>query len=389
MAGLNNFLSDTQQTSTTMPAWYDQAQQNIVQQGGQALTNAPSLSQTTAQNAINTLQGPNNPFSQAQGTLQQISSGAANPWIVTPQYSQPQYKEQGAMATGGNYGPSVGMAGNVPEGAVTSQSIGNEGPDYLSSLQATPNQIQAQNQFANQSQPSGYSVAPNPYTAMGGLFAAQQNELNQLMPDYTAPVEAGAIGSGNFGSLRGQTAVDKAKGDAFAKLNAAQMQAALTNQQTGVNAATGLGAVGQQGINAAMNVGQTQMNAPFNNLANYSNLISSMPTPTTTQSQVQYSPLSQIQGIGNVAQGGLNSLRSLYGTQAGKNILDKLGLGSLFSSSTTNTVNPTLPDGTPNPDFIGPIDTNPGDTNPGDTNPGDTNPGDTNPGDINPDNIGP
>ena len=267
MAGLNNFLSDTQQTTTTMPAWYDQAQQNVVSQGGQALTNAPTLGQTTAQGAINTLQGPNNPFTQAQGTLQQISSGAANPWIVD-------------------------------------QSTG--------------------------------AVTPDTSTAMGGLFAAQQNELNQLMPNYTAPAQAGAIGSGNFGSLRGQTAVEKAKGDAFAKLNAAQMQAALTNQQTGSQAAANLGNVGQQGINAGMNVGQTQMNAPFNNLANYANLIGSMQTPTTTQSQVQYSPLSQIQAVGNAATGGLNSLSALYKTTAGKTILDKLGVGSLFSGASSS-----------------------------------------------------
>lgn len=267
MAGLNNFLSDTQQTSTTMPSWYDQAQQNIVQQGGQAMTNAPSLGQTTAQGAINTLQGPNNPFQQAQGTLQQISSGAANPWIVD-------------------------------------QSTG--------------------------------AVTPNTGTAMGGLFAAQQQQLNQLMPDYSAPMQAGAIGSGNFGSLRGQTAVQKGRGDAFAKLNAQQLQAALTNQQQGVSAATGLGNVGQQGINAAMNVGQTQMNAPFNNLANYSNLISSMPVPTTTQSQVQYSPLSQIQSVGNIAQGGLNAL---YKTQSGKNLLDQLGLGKFLGGAVNSVIN--------------------------------------------------
>lgn len=288
MAGLNNFLSDTQQTSTTMPAWYDQAQQNVVSQGSQALANAPTLGQTTAQGAINTLQGPSNPFTQAQGTLQQISSGAANPWIV-----------------------------DQTTGAVT----------------------------------------PNTSTAMGGLFSAQQNELNQLMPNYTAPAQAGAIGSGNFGSLRGQTAVEKAKGDAFAKLNAQQLQAALTNQQTGSAAAANLGAVGQQGINAAMNVGQTQMNAPFNNLANYSNLISSMPVPTTTQSQVQYSPLSQIQGVGNIATGGLSAL---YKTVEGKNLLDKLGIGGWFTGASsgggTTGGGDTLPpstDTTDNGDYNG------------------------------------
>ena len=232
------------------------------------MANAPSLSQTTGQNAINTLQGPENPFTQAQGTLNQISSGAANPWIVD-------------------------------------QSTG--------------------------------AVTPNTGTAMGGLFAAQQQELNQLMPNYSAPMQAGAIGSGNFGSLRGQTAVQKGRGDAFAKLNAQQLQAALTNQQTGVSAATGLGNVGQQGINANMNVGQTQMNAPFNNLANYSNLISSMPVPTTTQSQVQYSPLSQIAAIGNAATGGTAAVNNLL-----RNVGVPGGLSSLFrninfGSGTTGT----------------------------------------------------
>lgn len=250
MAGLNNLISDTQQTSTTMPAWYDQAQQSINTAGSAAATNAPTLANTTAGNAINTLQGENNPFSQAQGTLQQISSGAANPWITDP-----------------------------TTGAVT----------------------------------------PNTGTAMGGLFAAQQQELNQLMPEYTAPVQGAGIASGNFGSLRDQTAIQKARGDAFSKLNASQLQAALTNQQTGSQAAANLGNVGQQGINAAMNVGQAQMNAPFTNATNYANLIGSMQVPTTTTSQVQTSPLTQAATLANTLQGtgvagGLGSL--FFGTPA-------------------------------------------------------------------------
>lgn len=249
MAGLNNFLSDTQQTTTTMPAWYDTAQQNIMSQGNAALGGAPTFGQTTAQGAVNTLQGGANPFTQAQGTLQQIGSGAANPWITD-------------------------ASGNV---------------------------------------------TPNTSTAMGGLFKAQQQELNQLMPEYTAPSEAAGIGSGGFGGLRAQTAVEKAKGDAFSKLAASQMQAALTNQQTGVSAGTALGNVGSQGINSAMNVGTAQMNAPFTNVSNYANLLGSMQVPTTTQSQVQYSPLSQIGAVTNALQGsgaagGLSSL--LFGKPA-------------------------------------------------------------------------
>jgi hypothetical protein len=287
MAGLNNTISDTQETSTTMPAWYDAAQQNIVNQGAEAMANAPTLNNTVAQGAIDQLSGSNNPFTQAQNSLNTIAAGAANPWIVD-------------------------------------QSTG--------------------------------AVTPNTNTAMGGLFAAQQNELNQLMPNYSAPAQAGGISSGNFGSLRGQTAVQKGRGDAFAKLNAAQMQAALSNQSTGAAAAANLGTVGKQGIDTTMNVGQTQMNAPFNNVANYANLISSMPVATTTKSQIQFSPLSQIQTFGNLGKGGLDSLRSLYATPGGKSLLDSIGIGRFLSDSLKNTVSEYLPNGAPNPDFIGPID---------------------------------
>jgi hypothetical protein len=281
MAGLNNFLSDTQQTTTTMPAWYDAAQQNIMSQGNAALSAAPTFANTTAQGAVNTLQGSNNPFSQAQGSLNTIASGAANPWLTD-------------------------ASGNV---------------------------------------------TPNTNTAMGGLFSAQQKELNQLMPEYSAAAEVGGIGSGNFGSLRGQTAVEKARGDAFSKLNAAQLQAALTNQQTGVSAGTALGNVGSQGINAAMNVGTEQMNAPYRNVSNYANLLGSMQVPTTTQSQVQYSPLSQIGAVTNAIQGsgvagGLGNL--LFGTAAsgtpgsagykaaGKGLLGTGGLGNVIGGAGTD-----------------------------------------------------
>ena len=265
MAGLNNLLSDTQQTTTTMPAWYDQAQQNIVSSGNTAAAAAPTLGQTTAQGAINTLQDPNNPFTQAQGTLQQISSGAANPWITDP-----------------------------TTGAVT----------------------------------------PDTSTAMGGLFAAENQQLNQLMPNAVAPAQANAIGSGNFGSLRGQTAVDKAKGDAFSTLMAQQMQSALSNQQTGQQAASNLGTVGQQGINANMNVGLEQMNAPFQTIGNQASLLGTLQAPTTVQSQKQLAPLGQITALGNAVSGGTAGLNSLLSSLGVKNGLAGIpGLSSLFGSS--------------------------------------------------------
>jgi len=272
MAGLNNLLSDTQQTQTTLPSWYDQAQQQIVSQGTQAAAAAPTFGQTTQQNAVNTLQGGANPFTQAQGTLQQISSGAANPWITD-------------------------ASGNV---------------------------------------------TPNTATAMGGLFQAENQQLNQLLPTTTAPAQAMGIGSGNFGSLRGQTAVDKAKADAFANLTAQQMQAALTNQQTGQAAAANLGNVGQQGISANMNVGQAQQNAPFQNVGNLASLLGTLQAPTTVSSQKQLSPLGQITSIGNTLQGGLTALGN---TAAGAALLNSLGLNKP-AGTTTAAGGATKPGGT-------------------------------------------
>jgi hypothetical protein len=266
MAGLNSLLSDTQQTQTTLPSWYDAAQQQVVQQAGQAASAAPQLGQTVAQGAINTLQpGAQNPYTQAQNTLQQISSGAANPWIVD-------------QATG--------------------------------------------------------DITPNVNTAMGGLFAAQQNQLNQVLPTLAAPTEAGAIGSGNFGSLRGQTAVDTAKTNALANLQAQQMTAALQNQQYGSQAAANLGTVAGQGITNQMNVGLAQQNAPFQNLTNYANLLAGIKAPNTVTQQTQMAPLTQAATIAN----------TLQGTGAAG------GLGSLLFGSAASG-NPYLANGQPNPNY--------------------------------------
>lgn len=255
--GLNNFLADTYVKETTLPAWYDQAQQGIVAGAAKALGEAPSFQTTVGQQAINRLQNPNNAFNQAQGSLGQIASGAANPWLVD-------------------------NAGNV---------------------------------------------TPNTNTAMGGLYAAQRQQLDQLLPNAVAPVQGGNIGTGNFGSLRGQTAVDKAKADAFATLAAQQMQSALQNQSTGVQAGTGLGNVGQQQLSTELTAGNTQMNAPFQNLGNYANLINDLSVPGLVKQQNQMSPLSQIGAIST----GANNLWNALGL--GNSLT---GLGSSLSQWLSN-----------------------------------------------------
>lgn len=250
MAGLSNFIANKGVQQTTLPSWYDTAQQNLVNQATSAYQAAPQLNQTVAQGAINTLSGPSTPFTQAQNTLQQISSGAANPWITSE--------------TG--------------------------------------------------------QVTPNTNTALGGLFAAQNQQLQQLMPNVTAVPTAGSIASGQFGSLRGQTAANKAMADAQANLFAQQMQAALQNQQTGVSGASALSNVAQQGITNAMNVGQAQQLAPFTNVANLGKVLAGITAPTTVTSNVQMSPLSQITAIASALGGGAagaNKLLQNLGIEGG------------------------------------------------------------------------
>jgi len=267
MAGLSDFLTSTATESTSMPTWYDTAQQNIVNQATQASGNMPTLQNTVAGGAISNLSGPNNPFFNAQNTLNTIGQGAANPWI-----------------TGAN-------------GVVT----------------------------------------PNTNTAMGGLFAAQNQQLNQLLPGAIAPVQGANIGGGNFGSLRGMTAVNKAKGDAFANLNAAQMQAALQNQQTGVAAGTGLSNVGAQGTQSMTALGQAQQSDPFTASSNLGKIVGGIKAPTTVTNATQLSPLQQIAAV----------LSALPGTEAGVNsVLSGLGLGNikslLGSFGSAGSVTPTF-----------------------------------------------
>jgi hypothetical protein len=250
MAGLNNIITNTAKQTTSLPSWFDAAQQNVVSGAGTAYAAAPELSSTVAQNAITKLKEPDNAFNQASGTLQSIATGAANPFITDPTTGQ---------------------------------------------------------------------VRPDTGTALGGLFQAQNQQLQQLMPNVTAPIEGGNIASGNFGSLRGQTAYNKAIGDAIAQQNAAQYQAALTNQATGVNAAQGVGNVEQQEIKNLLDVGQFQQAAPFTNVSNYGKVVGGITAPTTVENQTQLSPLNQVAGL----------ISALGGPSGSSGILGSLGLGGL------------------------------------------------------------
>jgi hypothetical protein len=268
MAGFSNFTTNQATQSTTMPSWYDKAQQDLVSGATTAGAKVPALANTVAGSAISQLDGTGtNPFTQAQGTLNQIGTGAANPWITD---------------------------------ATTGQ------------------------------------VTPNTSTALGGLFQAQNQQLNQLAPDLMAVPTAAGTASGQFGSLRTQTAANKALTDAQSKLFADQMQAALQNQQTGVNAATNLGSVAEKGINTATTLGQTQQADPLLASSALAKIIGSMQVGTTQKNTTQLSPLQQIAAIASAVGGsvaGTNKLLSDLGIKGGIPELFKGITGSSYAGS--------------------------------------------------------
>lgn len=78
--GLNALVSDTDVSTTSMPAWYSTATQNVGTSLGSL--SSPTMANTVAPSAVNAF-GATGPFSTGQNTLQSIGAGAANPWLVT------------------------------------------------------------------------------------------------------------------------------------------------------------------------------------------------------------------------------------------------------------------------------------------------------------------
>ena len=169
-------------------------------------------------------------------------------------------------------------------------------------------------------------MTPNTNTPLGGLYAAQQQQLQQLLPTTLAQPEAQNIGSGNFGSLRGQTANATAEGNALANLQANQLQNAIQNQSNAVNAASAAGQVNQTNIADLMNAGQTQMTSPFTTTANEANVIGSVSPGATVNSTATTTPLNQLSAL-------LSGVGGLAGTKVGGSTLGDLfagGLSNLF-----------------------------------------------------------
>ena len=70
-SGLSNFISNSATQSTSMPAWYDKAQQDIVSGATTAAKDIPALADTSAGAAIEQFKkdSTTTPFKNAQSTF--------------------------------------------------------------------------------------------------------------------------------------------------------------------------------------------------------------------------------------------------------------------------------------------------------------------------------
>jgi hypothetical protein len=216
-------------------------------------------------------------------------------WFTTAQQSiatQAPQTYQAATAPGNTV--AAGLIGDL------NSPTANPFTTAISGLQS------AQTANANPFLSSG---APNTASPLGGLFAAQNAKLDQILPQLTSQVGAGGIASGNYGSLRGQTAVDTARAGALTTLAEQQNKAYMDSMQQSIQAGQALGNVGSQYGTTSLNTATQEMMGGLPALAKYSDIINAMGPTTdksveTTTSKGAYANflagLGAIGGAGNV-----------------------------------------------------------------------------------------
>jgi hypothetical protein len=209
MSTFDSLISGNTSQTTTMPSWYDQAQQNLVKQATTGAAAAPGLNETVAGQAINNLSGPNNPFMQGQNYLSQAAYGAANPWIigdngtVTPNTATPLgglFKAQqdqlsknlpgitspadASAISGGNFGSLRGMS--AADTAIGKAQADLNAAQMQAALQNQSNLINAGTALGN--------IGTQGTTAMSTLGEMQQAaplktvaNLAQILRNVNAP----------------------------------------------------------------------------------------------------------------------------------------------------------------------------------------------------------
>jgi hypothetical protein len=157
------------------------------------------------------------------------------------------------------------------------------------------------------------TVAPNVATPMGGLFKAQTDYLNQIMPDIAAKQNAQAIAGGGFGSRMNLSGVQRAQQEAATDLFQKQMQAALQSQQTGAQAAAGLGNIGGQEVKSALDTATLQQGYPYAGYVNLANIIGKVSPEKIKEQQVQLGLANQLGALGQFLSGAPAGLKGAQG----------------------------------------------------------------------------
>ena len=336
---IGSLSTDSSSTATTLPSWYSTAQQNLVNQATSNAANVPQLQNTVAGQAINMLSGPNNPFNQAQNTFNSVAGNTAP-------FTQAQ---TGLGSVAGNTAPfsqaqnMLNTVGNNTAPFSQAQNMLNTVGNNTAPFSQAENAL---NTFASgAANPfivnADGSVSPNTNTAMGGLFAAQNQQLNQALPELSAQTGAGGTASGQFGSLRGQTAQENAIANAFATTQTAQNQAALNNQQTGASAAANIGNVGAQQAQAQNQAAANLGNVGAQQAAAQTNALNGLGNVASQQATAQNQAAS---GLNNVGQYGTAAETTLGQAQQASPLTSTANLASILGTvqaptTVTNTKN--------------------------------------------------
>lgn len=194
-------------------------------------------------------------------------------WFTTAQ-------ESVASAAPTVYGAATDPTKTVAAGLVSSLNSQTANPftTAISGLQTA--------QTANLN-PWTATGAPDTSTPLGALFASQNAKLDQLLPQLTSQVGAGGISTGNYRSLRGDTATQTARAGALASLSEQQDKAYMDAMNQSIQAGNVLGNVGAQYGTTALNTATQEMLGGLPALAKYGDIINNMgPTTNRTSSEV-------------------------------------------------------------------------------------------------------
>jgi hypothetical protein len=178
---------------------------------------------------------------------------------------------------------------------------------------------------------------PDTSTPLGALFASQNARLDQLLPQITSQVGAGGIGTGNYNSLRGQTATETARAGALTSLNEQQNKALMDAMGQSIQAGSVLGNVGSQYGTTALNTATQEMMGGLPALAKYSDIINQM-GPTTDRTSAEVTKGSSYENLLKT----LNAAGSA-GMAWDKISSGKTGLGWLDKILTSNDVGTIFP----------------------------------------------